>query len=104
MKKLLLVIAALLITCDLSVAQGRTIAPPTINYSQYGSYSRQLTVYRNVQAQLDADARRRYRKFREEVRRQVARERPRTIVVVQRRSTYEYGDAMRAWRERRNRR
>ena len=109
MKKLLLVIASLLIVCDLSAAQSSRTQSPTINYSQYGSLSRQMTVYENVSRREAALERERYRKFREEVRRQRARDRavlPQRTVVVRRQGCrqYECGDALRSWRERRNRR
>ena len=56
--------------------QGQTrIAPPTPNYEQYGSYSRQLRVYTNAQRELDRLDRERYRNFKREVRRESRRSR-----------------------------
>lgn len=105
-KSILLAIASILLLCAPVGAQGRssaTIRPPQPNYASYGSYSRQLTVYRNTQAKLDEDARRRYRKMREEIRRNLPRQE--TRVIVQRGTVvYTNGDALRLWRERRNRR
>jgi len=63
MKKLLGVV----LICTTTFAQGAKIQPPQPNYKQYGSYSRQMTVYENTQQQLDALELRKYRKFREEV-------------------------------------
>lgn len=104
-KSILLAIASIMMLCCPTVAQSTssaTIRPPQPNYAQYGSYSRQLSVYRNTQAQLDEDARRRYRKMREEIRRNLPRQE--TRVVVQRGTVvYTNGDALRLWRERRAR-
>lgn len=63
MKKILLFLA-------LSVATtAQTITPPQPNYSQYGSYSRQMTVWRNVERQRQTQELENYRRFREEIRR-----------------------------------
>lgn len=98
---------ALLMLCAAAQAQ-TTVLPPQPNYSQYGSYSRQLRVYRHTQRQLEADRRREYRLWREEIRRQVARDRrvqpQRTIVVRNRGCEYTYGDALESWRRRRGQR
>lgn len=106
-RQILLAIASILILCGPVAAQGvrtDTIRPPQPQYEQYGSYSRQLTVYRNVQARLEEDRRREYRKWREEIRRQVARDRQvQPQVVVVRGNGYTYGDALASWRNRRDR-
>jgi len=95
-----LIALMILVLSPLGVSQQRTarIQPPQPNYSQYGSYSRQLRAYEATQRRLDRLDRQRYRKFRQEVRRNMPK--PTSRVVV-RRNTYEYGDAMRSWRERR---
>lgn len=49
-------------------AQAR-IAPPQPDYSRYGSYSHQLNVYENTQRRLNELELEKYRRFREQVRR-----------------------------------
>ena len=63
------------------------IQPPQPNYTQYGSLSRQMTVYQNTQLEIDKLERERYRRFREEVRRQTPPE-PAIHYVVVRQSNY----------------
>ena len=67
MKKLLI---TLLCLCGVATAQSTTIRPPQPNYAVYGSYSRQLAVYEGTQRRLHALELEKYRRFREEVRRQ----------------------------------
>lgn len=93
---------ALVMLSPLGVSQYRgqstRITPPQPNYEIYGSYSRQLRVYEATQRRLDALDRQRYRRFREEVRRNMPRQETRIIV---RRQQYTYGDALASWRRRR---
>jgi len=86
---------AILLLCGIATAQ----QPPIPEYSQYGSYSAQLTVYRNVQAKLAHDKRIQRRKARRDIRHDLRR-RDQTRFVVQR-SNYAYGDALNAWNLRR---
>ena len=51
-------------------AVGQTIRPPQPNYNRYGSYNRQMRVYTNAVRQQSYLEREKYRKFREEIRRQ----------------------------------
>ncbi len=61
----------LLVIAFLSMsAYADKIQPPQPDYNRYGSYSRQMTVYENTQVRLDALELEKYRKFREEIRRQ----------------------------------
>ena len=101
MLKIRNMIVALLLVSPFGVSQQRTtrIQPPQPNYEIYGSYSRQLRVYEATQRRLDRLDRQRYRKFRQEVRRNLPKH---TSRVVVRRNTYEYGDALQSWRNRRN--
>ncbi|MCI0558110.1 MAG: hypothetical protein MN733_06415 [Nitrososphaera sp.] len=96
MRNLLTVVAVLLLS-SVAAAQGATIKPPQPDYSKYGSYSAQLTVYENTQRRLDALELERYRKFREEIRRQTVT--PQYTVVVSGRTTTSCG--VERWRERR---
>ena len=73
-----------------------TIRPPQPDYSKYGSYDRQVTVYTNAQRQLNELKLERYRKFREEVRRRTVT--PEYVVVTTRTSSTCGVDA---WRSRR---
>lgn len=59
-------ICAILLVCGVIAAD---VQPPQPNYERYGSYSRQLAVYENAR-NLENDLElRKYRRFREEVRR-----------------------------------
>ncbi len=94
---ILLSVAALLLLSTSSFGQqDQTKVPvPQPDYSRYGSYSRRLQVYENVQGRLDHLDRERYRRFREVVRRdRLVQD---NYVVVRRRSVYVYGDALRTW-------
>lgn len=87
-------IIGVILLASVSLAQGARIAPPQPNYSQYGSYDRQLTVYENAQRRLDALELERYRKFREEVARHTVQ--PQVVVVrTTQRSGYD------CWQDRR---
>lgn len=101
MKKLLLISLSILAFCGSVFAQG--IKPPAPRYEQYGSYSRQMQVYQNVQT-LQADRRlREYRRFREEIRRQtppqrlIIRRQPARILFYNERTNY-YGSISRTGR------
>lgn len=86
-------IVAILFLASIPVAQG-SIRPPQPNYSQYGSYSRQLAVYEATQLRINDMEIRKYRKFREEVRRQTALT-PRTTYIVRRHENYYYDSTIR---------
>lgn len=66
MRNLLTSIAVLLLS-SVAAAQGATIKTPQPDYRVYGSYSRQMTVYRNVESMRKYDERIAYRRFREEI-------------------------------------
>ena len=78
---------ALLTLTAIASAQTK-IAPPAINYSQYGSLSRQMAVYENTQLEIDKLDRERYRRFREEVRRNTPQEPAVQYVVLNRQPNY----------------
>lgn len=59
---------------------GQRILPPQPNYSQYGSHSRQMTVYVNSQERLNALEIQKFRRFREEVARTTIQPNPQVIV------------------------
>jgi hypothetical protein len=60
---LLLLVAAV----DTGMAQSRRIQPPQPYYPQYGSMSRQMTVYRNLRLQNEQMERNRVRRIRDEL-------------------------------------
>lgn len=66
----------------LSSVASAQVALPQPNYAQYGSYSRQMTVYENTQEQFHALELRKYRKFREEVARNTITQ----YTIIERRS------------------
>ena len=102
MRKLFSLVAVLVLS-SVSLAQGARIQPPQPNYKQYGSYSAQLTVYENAQRRLNELELEKYRRFREEVRRQTVT--PTYVVTTSSgRSTTYCGDGLTAWRDRRDRR
>lgn len=74
------ILIALLMFCATAQAQ-TTILPPQPNYSQYGSYSRQLRVYEATQQRQAAINRQNYRKLRNEIRRNLPRERTRIVIT-----------------------
>lgn len=61
------------------VVQNQT-PPPQPYYPVYGSLARQRTVYQNIQQQDAERQLREYRRFREEVNRQVVYRQPQTVV------------------------
>lgn len=62
-----------LLLAGVANAQSTRITPPQVDYSRYGSLSRQMTVYKNVQGRLDAMDLRRERRRAEAAQRRVAR-------------------------------
>lgn len=58
--------------------------PPPVYYQQYGSLARQRIVYQNIQQQDVERQLREYRRFREEVNRQVTYRQPTTVVYERR--------------------
>jgi len=52
-----------------AAAQARRTPPPMPNYQQYGSYSRQLTVYNNVRLAEERAERIRVRRIRDDLER-----------------------------------
>lgn len=98
--KIIPMLMAFSLLCGIAAGQTTRVPPPKIDYAKYGSLHTQMVVYENVQRRIDALERERYRKFREEVRRQAALEPQRTVVVAR---NYTYGDALASWRARRDR-
>lgn len=94
MKNIVLTLLALVTLSFMASAQNA----PQIDYSKYGSASRQMTVYSNLKSRQAQLERQRYRKFRAEVRRDLQRRRydrrsyvivrPRTTIVIRGRRSY----------------
>jgi len=65
-----MLLRSLLAIAILSGVAAGQVRPPQPDYAAYGSYSRQMTVYENAKRREDALELEKYRKFREEVKRQ----------------------------------
>jgi hypothetical protein len=75
--KTLAVLAFILVPIATSQA---TIKPPQPNYTRYGSYSRQLAVHENAQRKLNELELEKYRRFREEVRKNTPKQEVHVVV------------------------
>lgn len=80
----ILFFAILLASSFTSVVTAQAVPRP--NYRVYGSVARQMTVYRNIRETTEQLSRNQYRRFRREVRRDVAQQ-PRTRYIIPRTTT-----------------
>ena len=89
-------IIGVLLLCSLAFAQRPQVQPPQIDYKKYGSLSGQMIVYQNTQRRLNELELERYRRFMEEVRRNMPQQ---SIYIVNTRRESSYDCSYRMRRE-----